>query len=73
MKNLDGPDTRLTEYDGKDYDGAWVDANKILFVRELTKGKEDYQIFLIELPEKKITRLTENPGSIRDLSYTPYD
>lgn len=73
MKNLDGPDIRLTEYDGKDYDGAWVDENKILFVRQLTKGKEDYQIFLIELPEKKITRLTENSGSIRDLSYTPYD
>jgi len=73
-KNLDGSaDERLTEYDGKDYDAAWVDASKILFVREMTKGKEDYQIFLIELPEKKITQITKNTGAIRDLSYTPYD
>lgn len=73
VKTLAGEDIRLTEYDGKDYDAAWIDDDQILFCREQNPGKEDYQLYHLRLSTKQITRLTDNDGAIRDLSYTAHD
>lgn len=70
-KDIGGEDRRLTEFDGKDYDAVWVDDHRLLFSRELNPGKEDYQIYLIDVTTKAITRVTQNSGAIRDLSFHP--
>ncbi len=73
LKTAEGEDKRLTEYDGKDYDATWIDNENILFVREQNPGREDYQLYHLNIPGAKITRITENTGAIRDLYYTKVD
>ena len=70
QQTMDGKDIRLTEYDGKDYDAVWVDDSRLIFSREQNSGKEDYQIYLLDANTKAAQRITVNPGSIRDLSYS---
>ena len=73
VKSIGGDDLQLTNYDGKDYDAAWVDSGHLLFCREQNPGREDYQLYYLDLATKAVTRLTNNDGAIRDLSYSPHD
>jgi len=70
--SLDKPfeSERLTKDKRSEYDPVWIDDEQILFVREEHKGKEDYQLFLLDLSRKTVIQLTSGTGSIRNISYT---
>ena len=70
MKSPGGEEQRLTDYAGKDYDAAWVAPQQLVFVRELTNGKDDYQLFFLDVGTKMATRLTENRGELREPRFT---
>jgi len=73
VKSIGGEDLRLTDYEGKDYDAAWIDSGRLLFCREQNPGQEDYQLYLLDVASKAVTRLTKNDGAIRDLSYSSHE
>ena len=69
LMRSDGSDPRrITHRTGKEYDGAWLDSKTILFVGELDRGKENYQLFSLDLSSGTVSQMTAGAGSIRYLS-----
>jgi len=62
---------RLTKGPGKEYDPVFNDdGTQMFFTAELTKGRKDFQIFLLDLETREISRLTSGDAAIRHISWT---
>lgn len=62
----------LVENPGRLYDAEWNEDGSLLFYSaELDPGSGRYQIFVYDIAKKKSFQVTNAPGSIRHVSWTP--
>lgn len=63
---------QITKLPGRDYDAVWNESgHQAFFVHEQNPGKEDYQIYLLNVDSGESLQITSGPGSIRHLAWTP--
>lgn len=73
VQSKGGTPSPVTSLPGREYDATWnEDGTKIFFVNEISPGKGDFQLFVLDVASKKVTQLTEGAGSVRHISWTPY-
>ena len=64
-----GDQTQLTNLPGREYDAVFLDSKTIAFVHESAPGKDDFQIFELDIETKNYKKITAGNGSIRYLSW----
>ena len=62
----------LTTMDGREYDGIYIDKNRVLFVADDGGDAGKFQLWLINTESKKTIPILKISGSVRYISYTPF-
>lgn len=72
LQEIGGKPTELTRLPGRELDPTWRDDDEfIFFVTESGLNKGDFQLAMIEVKTKTVTRITEGSGALRHPTWTP--